>query len=71
VIDVIRGTASIGQGIDGAMTQICAETLCAPARIIRVILGQTDRITRDLGAFASRVVETRPSVTTVNIDACN
>ncbi len=54
-VEVITGAASIGQGIETVIAQICAETLGAAFDTIRVTHGQTDRIERGLGAFASRV----------------
>jgi len=54
-VEVITGAASIGQGIETVIAQICAETLGATFDTIRVTHGQTDRIERGLGAFASRV----------------
>lgn len=54
-VEVITGAASIGQGVETVIAQICAETLGAAYDTIRVIHGQTDRIERGLGAFASRV----------------
>jgi CO/xanthine dehydrogenase Mo-binding subunit len=54
-IEVITGNASLGQGIETAMAQICADALGVDYRTIRVIHGQTDRIARGMGAFASRV----------------
>src|SRR6202011_6260264 len=54
-IEVITGAASIGQGIETVMAQICADGLGTGLDRIRVIHGQTDRIERGMGAFASRV----------------
>ncbi len=54
-IEIVTGAASVGQGIETAMAQICAETLQAPIESMRVIHGQTDRIDVGMGAFASRV----------------
>ncbi len=54
-IEIVTGAASVGQGIETVMAQICADTLGAPLDAIRVIHGQTDRIARGMGAFASRV----------------
>ena len=54
-IEVITGAASIGQGIETVMAQICADGLGTGLEYIRVIHGQTDRIARGMGAFASRV----------------
>jgi carbon-monoxide dehydrogenase large subunit/6-hydroxypseudooxynicotine dehydrogenase subunit gamma len=54
-IEVITGAASIGQGVETVMAQICADGLGTRLDRIRVIHGQTDRIARGMGAFASRV----------------
>ena len=54
-IEVITGVASIGQGVETAMAQICAETLGVDYTRINVVHGQTDRIDKGMGAFASRV----------------
>jgi CO/xanthine dehydrogenase Mo-binding subunit len=55
MVEVVTGAASIGQGIETAMAQICADGLGIGLGRIRVIHGQTDRIARGMGAFASRV----------------
>jgi carbon-monoxide dehydrogenase large subunit len=54
-VDVITGVASIGQGVETVVAQICADALGVDYAGIRVIHGQTDRIDRGMGAFASRV----------------
>ncbi|HEX5213089.1 MAG TPA: molybdopterin cofactor-binding domain-containing protein, partial [Pseudolabrys sp.] len=54
-IEVVTGVASIGQGVETAMAQICADGLGVNYSDINVIHGQTDRIERGMGAFASRV----------------
>jgi carbon-monoxide dehydrogenase large subunit/6-hydroxypseudooxynicotine dehydrogenase subunit gamma len=51
----VTGAASVGQGVETAMAQICADALGVDYRRIRVIHGQTDRIAYGMGAFASRV----------------
>jgi aerobic carbon-monoxide dehydrogenase large subunit len=53
-IEVVTGAASLGQGIETVIAQICGETLGVDYRAVRVIHGQTARIARGLGAFASR-----------------
>ena len=53
-IEVITGGASVGQGFETVMAQVCAETLGAEYRNIRVIHGRTDRIDFGIGAHASR-----------------
>jgi CO/xanthine dehydrogenase Mo-binding subunit len=54
-VEVITGVASIGQGVETVIAQICADALGVDYTNIRVTHGQTDRIARGMGAFASRV----------------
>jgi CO/xanthine dehydrogenase Mo-binding subunit len=54
-VEVITGVASIGQGVETAMAQVCAETLGVDYTRIKVVHGQTNRIDKGMGAFASRV----------------
>jgi aerobic carbon-monoxide dehydrogenase large subunit len=53
-IEIVTGTASLGQGVETVLAQISAETLGAPMSAFRVIHGQTDRISEGCGSFASR-----------------
>ncbi|HEV2299931.1 MAG TPA: xanthine dehydrogenase family protein molybdopterin-binding subunit [Stellaceae bacterium] len=55
VVEVVTGAASVGQGVETALAQICADRLGVGLDHIRVVHGQTDRIARGMGAFASRV----------------
>lgn len=52
---VVTGVASIGQGVETALAQICASTLGLAMDGIEVIHGQTDMIEKGMGAFATRV----------------
>ena len=54
-VEVVTGAASVGQGVETVMAQICADALGVDYRRIRVVHGQTDRIAFGMGAFASRV----------------
>jgi CO/xanthine dehydrogenase Mo-binding subunit len=54
-VEVVTGAASVGQGMETVIAQICADTLGVDYRRVRVVHGQTDRIAYGLGAFASRV----------------
>jgi carbon-monoxide dehydrogenase large subunit len=54
-VEVVSGSASVGQGMETAIAQICADTLGVDYRAIRVVHGQTERIEHGMGAFASRV----------------
>ena len=53
-MEVVTGGASVGQGFETAMAQICAETLGVDYRRVRVVHGQTERIRFGIGAHASR-----------------
>ena len=54
-VEVVTGAASVGQGMETVVAQICADSLSVPIERIRVVHGQTDRIRDGMGAFASRV----------------
>ena len=54
-VEVTTGAASLGQGMETAIAQICAETLGTDYRAVRVLHGDTDRIAYGYGAHASRV----------------
>jgi carbon-monoxide dehydrogenase large subunit len=53
-VEVVTGAASVGQGVETVIAQICAQTLGVDYERVRVVHGQTDRIDNGLGAFASR-----------------
>ncbi len=53
-VEIVTGGASIGQGFETAMAQICADALGVDYRRIRVVHGRTDRIDYGIGAHASR-----------------
>jgi aerobic carbon-monoxide dehydrogenase large subunit len=54
-IEIVTGAASVGQGIETVIAQICADSLGVDYRQVRVVHGQTKRIPFGLGAFGSRV----------------
>ena len=54
MVEVVTGAASLGQGIETVVAQICADTLGVDYRRVRVVHGRTDRIPFGMGAFASR-----------------
>ena len=54
-VEVVTGAASLGQGVETVVAQICADALGADYRRVRVVHGRTDRIAFGMGAFASRV----------------
>ena len=53
-VEIVTGVASVGQGVETVLAQICAETLDIPIERITVVHGQTNRIECGRGAFASR-----------------
>jgi carbon-monoxide dehydrogenase large subunit/6-hydroxypseudooxynicotine dehydrogenase subunit gamma len=53
-VEVVTGSASLGQGVETVMAQICADALGVDYRRVRVIHGQTERIAKGIGAHASR-----------------
>ena len=53
-VELITGGASLGQGFETAMAQICADALGIDYRRIRVIHGRTDLIDHGIGAHSSR-----------------
>ena len=54
-VEIVTGSASVGQGMETALAQICADALGVDYASVRVVHGQTDRIAFGMGAFASRV----------------
>ncbi len=64
-VEVVTGSASVGQGIETVIAQICAETLGVDYKNVRVIHGRTDRIQYGIGAHASRATVMTGSATRV------
>jgi CO/xanthine dehydrogenase Mo-binding subunit len=62
-VEVVTGVASVGQGVETALAQICADALGAALDDIRVFHGRTDQIAYGMGAFASRVTVMAGSAT--------
>jgi carbon-monoxide dehydrogenase large subunit len=54
-IEVVTGVASLGQGVETAIAQIAADALGVNYCNVKVVHGQTNRIDKGMGAFASRV----------------
>jgi carbon-monoxide dehydrogenase large subunit/6-hydroxypseudooxynicotine dehydrogenase subunit gamma len=53
-IEVITGGASVGQGFETVIAQVCADILGSDYRKVRVVHGRTDRIEYGIGAHATR-----------------
>jgi CO/xanthine dehydrogenase Mo-binding subunit len=64
-IELVTGGASLGQGFETVMAQICAEGLGVDYRAVRVVHGQTERIANGIGAHASRATVMTGSATAV------
>ncbi len=62
-VELITGGASLGQGFETVMAQVCAETLGVDYKRVRVTHGQTDRIAYGIGAHASRATVMTASAT--------
>jgi aerobic carbon-monoxide dehydrogenase large subunit len=62
-IELITGGASLGQGFETVMAQVCAEVVGVDYRRVRVTHGQTDRIAYGIGAHASRATVMTASAT--------
>jgi carbon-monoxide dehydrogenase large subunit len=63
IVEVITGGASVGQGFETVIAQVCAETLGVDYRKVRVVHGQTDKIAFGIGAHASRATVMTASAT--------
>jgi aerobic carbon-monoxide dehydrogenase large subunit len=64
-VEVVTGGASLGQGFETVMAQICADALGVDYRRIRVVHGRTDRIEHGIGAHATRATVMTGSATHV------
>jgi carbon-monoxide dehydrogenase large subunit/6-hydroxypseudooxynicotine dehydrogenase subunit gamma len=62
-VELVTGGASLGQGFETVMAQVCAEVLGIDYRRVRVTHGQTDRIAFGVGAHASRATVMTASAT--------
>src|SRR5262249_58680140 len=54
VVEVPIGAVSQGQGHETVFAQVVAERLGLPFDTVRVVMGDTDRVARGVGTFASR-----------------
>ena len=53
-VEIVTGTASVGQGVETVLAQIGADATGLPIEVFTVTHGQTDRIDHGMGAYASR-----------------
>jgi aerobic carbon-monoxide dehydrogenase large subunit len=54
VVEVPLGSQSQGQGHETVFAQVVAERLGVPFEAVRIVMGDTDRVARGVGTFASR-----------------
>ncbi len=64
-VELVTGAGSVGQGMETALAQICAETLGVDYRQVRVTRGNTERMEFGNGAHASRVTVMSGSATRI------
>ncbi|NYE24573.1 xanthine dehydrogenase family protein molybdopterin-binding subunit [Pigmentiphaga litoralis] len=64
-VELVTGAASVGQGMETALAQICADGLGIDYRRVRVVHGRTDQIAFGNGAHASRVTVMSGSATQI------
>ena len=64
-VEVITGGASLGQGFETVIAQVCAEKLGVNYRRVRVVHGRTDRIEFGIGAHATRATVMTANATSV------
>ncbi|HUP93295.1 MAG TPA: xanthine dehydrogenase family protein molybdopterin-binding subunit [Burkholderiales bacterium] len=65
IVEVVTGSASVGQGMETVIAQICADALGVDYSNVRVIHGRTDAIEFGFGAHASRVTVMTGSATRI------
>ena len=53
-VEVYLGTATMGQGHETVMAQVCADSLSVPMEDVRIFHGSTDYIPASIGTFGSR-----------------
>ncbi len=64
-VEVVTGGASVGQGFETVMAQVCADVLGVDYRQVRVVHGRTDRIEYGIGAHATRATVMTANATAV------
>ena len=64
-VELVTGAGSVGQGMETALAQICAQELGVDYHTIRVVHGRTDLIEFGNGAHASRVTVMSGSATQI------
>jgi carbon-monoxide dehydrogenase large subunit len=62
-VEVVTGGASLGQGFETVIAQICASALGCDYHRVKVIHGQTNRIDHGIGAHATRATVMTGSAT--------
>ena len=67
-VEVLTGGASVGQGFETVMAQICADALGVDYRRVRVVHGRTDVTDYGFGAHASRATVMTGEATRIAAD---
>ena len=62
---MITGGASVGQGFETVVAQVCAEKLGVDYKRVRVVHGRTDRIEYGVGAHATRATVMTANATNI------
>ena len=57
-VTAFTGKVELGQNIRTSLTQAVAEELRVPLRLVRLVMGDTDKVPFDMGTFGSRTTPT-------------
>jgi carbon-monoxide dehydrogenase large subunit len=69
IVEVPMGSQSQGQGHETVFAQVVAERLGVPYERVRIVMGDTDRVARGIGTFASRSMVRGGSAAVEALDA--
>jgi len=69
IVEVPIGSQSQGQGHETVFAQVVAERLGVPFERVRVVMGDTDRVAKGVGTFASRSMVRAGSAAVEAVDA--
>jgi carbon-monoxide dehydrogenase large subunit len=69
LVEVPLGSQSQGQGHETVFAQVVAERLGVPGDQVRVVMGDTDRVAKGIGTFASRSMVRAGSAAVEAVDA--
>jgi carbon-monoxide dehydrogenase large subunit len=69
IVEVPIGSQSQGQGHETVFAQVVAERLGVPYEQVRIVMGDTDRVAKGIGTFASRSMVRAGSAAVEAVDA--